>query len=202
MSLCHGNLYATTLHVINSAIVKLSKLSYAHKVYRGIRDRGLPDAFWKANESGVKGGIETAFMSTTLDRKIAMQYAGDGKIGIIFEIQQGMIDRGADLSWISQYPHEREITFTPLTGLEVQSTRVEGRVLVVGVRVGWSMVRGRKSGSCGGVWVVVNSYGCLGVVGWQFAVGCVRGSSSVASSNRRFVFVGNSMFGNVWKCRF
>ena len=131
MSLCHGNLYATTLHVINSAIVKLSKLSYAHKVYRGIRDKGLPDAFWKANESGVKGGIETAFMSTTLDRNVAMQYAGDGKIGVIFEIQQGMIDRGADLMWISQYPHEREITFTPLTGLEVQSTRVEGRVLVV-----------------------------------------------------------------------
>ena len=39
--------------------------------------------------------------------------------GLIFEIQMGMVDRGADLSWLSQYPHEKEICFPPLTGLEV-----------------------------------------------------------------------------------
>ena len=33
----------------------------------------------------------------------------------------GMIDRGADLTLVSQYPHEREILFNPLTGLEVRS---------------------------------------------------------------------------------
>ena len=26
-----------------------------------------------------------------------------------------MIDRGADLSWLSQYPHEREVLLPPLT---------------------------------------------------------------------------------------
>ena len=40
---------------------------------------------------------------------------------------------GADLGWLSQYPHEREILFAPLTGLEVQWTRVQDSVLVVGV---------------------------------------------------------------------
>ena len=45
------------------------------------------------------------------------------------------VDRGADLSWLSQYPHEREILFAPLTGLEVQSTRVEGTVLIVSARL-------------------------------------------------------------------
>eukprot|EP00966_Prymnesium_polylepis_P174211 4030738-Prymnesium_polylepis.1 len=44
-----------------------------------------------------------------------------------------MIDRGADISYLSQYPHEAETLFAPLTGLEVQSTRVQGSVLVVGV---------------------------------------------------------------------
>ena len=34
--LCKGNKYATTLHVVNSAVVKLSKLTKAAKVYRGI----------------------------------------------------------------------------------------------------------------------------------------------------------------------
>ena len=47
----------------------------------------------------------------------------------------GMVDRGADLTWLSQYPHEEEILFAPLTGLEVQSTRVEGSVMVVEVRL-------------------------------------------------------------------
>jgi hypothetical protein len=30
-------------------------------------------------------------------------------IGIVIEVQQGMVNRGADISWLSQYPHEREI---------------------------------------------------------------------------------------------
>lgn len=33
--LCKGNLYTTTLHIINSCIVKLSKLTAAQRVYRG-----------------------------------------------------------------------------------------------------------------------------------------------------------------------
>ena len=37
-----GNMYTTTLHVINSAIIKLSKLTVADKVYRGISSRVLP----------------------------------------------------------------------------------------------------------------------------------------------------------------
>ena len=127
------NRYTTTLHVINSGIVKTSKLTFAGKVYRGVAGMALPGAFWQANADGVRGGIEGAFMSTTKDRRVAMQYAASGGKGIVFEIQQGMIDRGADVGWASQYPHEAEILFAPLTGLEVQSTRVHGSVLVVGV---------------------------------------------------------------------
>ena len=70
------NTYTTTLHVINSAIIKLGKLTVACKVYRGISGRVLPEQFWKPNEFGVKGGIEAAFMSTTSDRAVAVQYAG------------------------------------------------------------------------------------------------------------------------------
>ena len=127
------NTYTTTLHCINSSIVKLSKLTYAAKVYRGVNGRKLPPEFWQANEYGVRGGIEGAFMSTTTDRGVALAYArGDGdKAGIVFEIQQGMVDRGAELTFLSQYPHEAEILFAPLAGFEVKYTRVEGQVLVV-----------------------------------------------------------------------
>ena len=129
----HVNMYTTTLHAINSAIIKLGKLTTANKVYRGISGLALPTEFWEPNEYGVKGGIENAFMSTTVEQAVAMGYAaGDGqRMGIVLEMQQGMVDRGADVSSFSQYPHEREILFGPLTGIEVLGTRIDGSVLVV-----------------------------------------------------------------------
>ena len=70
----------------------------------------LPDEFWTPNEYDVRGGVENAFMSTTLDRSVAMGYAsGDTtKMGIVIEAQQGQVNRGANMSWLSQYPHEEE----------------------------------------------------------------------------------------------
>eukprot|EP01050_Picozoa_sp_SAG11_P037420 SAG11_NODE_14744_length_601_cov_0.822709_1_plen_161_part_10 len=41
---------------------------------------------------------------------------------MIFEMMMGMVNRGAYLGWISQYPHEREILIPPLCGLEVLSS--------------------------------------------------------------------------------
>ena len=70
-----------------------------------------------------------------------------------------MVDRGADLSWLSQcgcrcpsctsarpaahatlphehrYPHEREVLLPPLTGVEAFGTEVEGGTLVVHARL-------------------------------------------------------------------
>ena len=40
---------------INSAIIKLGKLTVATKVYRGIAGKSLPDEFWQENDFGVKG---------------------------------------------------------------------------------------------------------------------------------------------------
>ena len=80
------------------------------QVYRGISGKALPKEFWDANDFGVRGGVENAFMSTTLDRTVAMGYASgdETKMGIVIEVQQGQVNRGADMSWLSQYPHERE----------------------------------------------------------------------------------------------
>ena len=133
--LCGDSTYATTLHCINSAIVKLSRLAKPQTVYRGLSGRVLPSEFWRGQGHG---GVEFAFMSTTADRSVAMQYAkveSQTVASCVMEVQMGMIDRGADLSWLSQYPHEREITFPPYTGLEVVNTRVEESVLVVELRL-------------------------------------------------------------------
>ena len=69
----------------------------------------------------IAGGVEYGFMSATVDGKVAKEYAGKAGSGVLYEIQQGMGARGADLSWLSQYPGEAEICFPPLTGLEVAS---------------------------------------------------------------------------------
>ena len=132
------NPYTTTLHGVNSAVIKLGKLTVATKVYRGIAGKKLPPAFWTPNAYGVKGGVEQAFMSTTAEREVAMGYASGGSpasaggsIGIVLEVQQGMVNRGADISFLSQYPSEREILFGPLTGIEVLRTRIEGSAVII-----------------------------------------------------------------------
>ena len=57
-ALCKDNTYTTTIHACNSCVIKLSKLTKAGKVWRGIRDAKLPKEFWVPNEMGVRGGIE------------------------------------------------------------------------------------------------------------------------------------------------
>lgn len=132
---CKGNRYVTTTHAINSCIVKASKLTKAAKVYRGMAGGVMPESFWEPNAQGVRGGIESAFMSTTFDRSVALHYATvPGKPAIVFEMQMGMTDRGAELGWLSQYPHEAECLFAPLTGVEVIRTRVEGATLIIEAR--------------------------------------------------------------------
>ena len=43
----------------------------------------LPAHFWLANEYNVRGGVENAFMSTTLEPGVAMGYAaGDGGFSV------------------------------------------------------------------------------------------------------------------------
>jgi hypothetical protein len=64
-------------------------------------------------------------MSTTLDRGVAVQYAGK-VTPTLFTIEIGAVDRGASLQILSQYPEEEEILFPPLSFLEVTGgTRME-----------------------------------------------------------------------------
>ena len=103
-----GNLYTTTLHVANSAVLKLGKLTRASVVYRGISSSTLP-VHWRRKdaESLTRGGVEFGFTSCSADKSEAIRYAAPAseqanRTPIILEIQQGMIDRGAEMAWISQ----------------------------------------------------------------------------------------------------
>lgn len=50
--------YATTIHGINSCIVKLSVLTEAMPVYRGVAGMRMPPSFFEKNAKNVAGGIE------------------------------------------------------------------------------------------------------------------------------------------------
>jgi hypothetical protein len=59
-------------------------------------------------------------MSTTTDRATASAYSGVAKDrGIVLEIAAGEVDKGASISFLSQYPGEAEFLMPPLTCLEV-----------------------------------------------------------------------------------
>ena len=51
-----------------------------------------------------------------MDKAPAQKYA---KSNMLFEAQMGLVDRGADISWLSQYPEESEVLYPPLTAYEV-----------------------------------------------------------------------------------
>jgi len=134
--LCGNNKYSTTLHSVNSAVVKLGKLTKVTKVYRGLSKMALPKDFYEKSEHNVSGGVEFAFTSTTTKREVALQYADPKKQNpIVYEIQMGMVDRGADLSWLSQYPHEREVLFAPLTCLDFRGSHVKDEVMCIDIRL-------------------------------------------------------------------
>ena len=87
---------------------------------------------------GVRGGVEYGFSSTTTEREQAVAYAS-GKASTILELEMSMADRGADISWLSQYPHEKETLLPPFMGLQVSGTSVDGNTLVVKTRLSINM---------------------------------------------------------------
>ena len=155
------NNYKTTIYMIDSAIMKLSKLTKIGPVYCCLSNEvELNQKFWATDDLGVCGGVEVPFISATRDHETVVRSALRNKryrppdimakkgIGlessassfnaVMLEIQMKMEDHGAELSAISQFPAENEIVFSPLTALEVVGYRVSeleqhGAVLVVEV---------------------------------------------------------------------
>ena len=117
-----GNRYVSIMHALVSGVIKLSHICILPangEVFRGVSGFELPPCFHERDEFGAKGGVDYAFMSTTTDMKVALDYsAGPG--ALVFRIAVGMIDRGADLCFLSQYPAEREIVMPPRSCLEVR----------------------------------------------------------------------------------
>jgi ankyrin repeat protein len=117
--------YPTTIFVVASAIAKLTRtqqIPRGMRLYRGFGgDVEFPNSFYQPDCRSCKGITEFGFLSTTGERKIAIQYSGAGKgkpFPMIIEIAVGSIDRGANVSAFSQYPHELEYLWAPGSFME------------------------------------------------------------------------------------
>ncbi len=108
----------------------------------------LPDSFFVPSDQCVTpnalGYTEFAFMSTTQDRSVAVQYSGvrDNKPkASIMEIRPNSVDRGADISEFSQYPGEKEFLIVPYSFVQSEGrqrtevTEGGGVLTVISVRV-------------------------------------------------------------------
>jgi hypothetical protein len=67
--------FTSTLHAVNSGVVKLSQLQPATTVYRGVSGMKMPEPFLVPSKFNVRGGVEYGFMSATLDQCVALRYA-------------------------------------------------------------------------------------------------------------------------------
>ncbi len=101
--------YPTSILTLVSAVVKISRktrIPAARKVYRGLGAMKLDDEWFRRDERGLTTGVELGFMSTTVEKGVAMQYSGvaRGDVGIVMEFEVGAVDLGARLDTLSQYP--------------------------------------------------------------------------------------------------
>jgi hypothetical protein len=104
-----ANLYTTSIHVLVSACLKLSRTTRVppgRKVFRGLGGMVLGPEWFARDERGVCSGVELGFMSTTTSEDVALEYSGakGARAGIVLEFDVGAIDCGARLDSLSQYP--------------------------------------------------------------------------------------------------
>lgn len=119
-----------TVLLIVKALRKLKKVGADQEtavanmtLWRGMRNLTTSDEFM------VKGGTERAPMSTTSSLTVAALYSISSESLLFKIVTANNLQRGADLTWVSAFPAEAEILFSPLTFLQPT-----GRVDVVEVR--------------------------------------------------------------------
>ena len=84
-------------------------------LWRGMKDMQFDENFFR------NGGADMAFVSTTRDLSIAVQYASGGTSCLILKLSApNFMDRGADLTFLSAFPEEVEFLYPPLTALKVK----------------------------------------------------------------------------------
>jgi hypothetical protein len=117
--------FAATTYFINEGIRRLQTV-HAQKgnvlqeriFWRGVADQGLDENFFQ------QGGTEFACSSTSLEKGVAFGFAG-AECPLLLKFKtNGILNLGADVSFLSVYPTECEMLYPPLTYLKPLSSPV------------------------------------------------------------------------------
>jgi len=92
------------------------------------------------SEFELKGGTELGAMSTTTDLDVAFNYCLSSRSLIFKIVTENKLQRGASVQWISAFPNESEVLFSPLTFMQAtgknQVVEMDGyHITIVEVRV-------------------------------------------------------------------
>ena len=126
-ALSAANKYTTTILELEAALHRLSCICKSGKVYRGLQGARLPTTFLHHDANGFRGAVERGFMSVTRGQDVAVLYAigHERKPCVMLEIDVNMCTRPADVQDFSQYPHEKEELYPPLTAIIPVRERLE-----------------------------------------------------------------------------
>ena len=113
--------YPTTVVYLVDAIKKLRAAPGGHPpvLWRGMRGLDVDHEFM------TRGGTEKGFMSTTSDRAVAEEYATRGapSFSLLFQVHvRNYLICGADISFASCFPTEKEYLYPPNMLLETTTT--------------------------------------------------------------------------------
>jgi hypothetical protein len=106
---------AVTTHFALCGIKKLRAVhlkSGEMTLWRGMRNLNITEEFLK------EGGTEMAFMSTTTDMSVAVNYCLSHHSLIFKIVSPDFMSMGAEVQWLSAFPGEAEILYPPLTYLK------------------------------------------------------------------------------------
>ena len=129
--------FAATAFYIYDGIMKLratraGDATAVRVFWRGMEDMDVTEEFLE------RGGTEMACVSTTPERTVARKFAKVGEVAnpLLIKVEStSLMDCGADISWLSMYPEEKEVLFPPLTYLRpVSGPVIENGCTVITVQ--------------------------------------------------------------------
>ena len=91
-------------------------------MFRGMKNLQVASEFLE------RGGTELATMSTTSDLKVAVMYSLSPKSLLLKIKTTSFMQRGAEISYLSAFPHEAEFVYPPLTYLRPTGRTMEYEV--------------------------------------------------------------------------
>lgn len=111
--------FAATLYYISDALSKLREVQGKDPAmrnetlvfWRGMKDLKITDEFLQT------GGSEMACMSTTSEQSVAEDFAWSESPLLFKFVSKSFMSHGADISFLSVYPGEKEVLYPPLTYL-------------------------------------------------------------------------------------